>query len=203
MNWKKITDDSVFRVHAACPVRSMNDKDQYAWWLSQTYHFVCHSTSLLGYALPFLRNEKLKAVFEHHLGEESRHDLLALKDIEKLGREISPVSPYTEAFYQSQYYRIQFEGGESLLGYILFLENLAVTWGKDLYEHLNKTHPQSVLFLKVHAEEDISHVARAIALIGTLSVGDQEKILRNFHYSEGLYRTMLSERNKVVQNKVA
>lgn len=203
MNWNKILDDSVLRVCASCPTSSLKDKHRYEWWLSQTYHFVSHSTSLLGFALPFLHDEKLKSIFEHHLGEESRHDLLALKDIEKLGGTISPPSFYTEAFYQSQYYRIQFESGKSLLGYILFLENLAVTWGKDLYDDLNKIHPRSMLFLKVHAEEDVSHVARAISLIESLPKADQDIILRNFHYSEGLYLSMLLEGKALMQKKIA
>ena len=57
----------------------------YANWLAQTYYYVVHSTSLLGYSLPYLKNVELKRHFENHLGEESRHDLLVLKDLDRLG----------------------------------------------------------------------------------------------------------------------
>lgn len=193
MNWKKITDESVTFIRQRAPVSIMRDPTVYNWWLSQTYHFVKHSTALLGFALPFLRDEKLRAVFEHHLGEESRHDLLALKDIEKLGMTLAPRSHFTEAFYHSQYYRIQFEGGTSLLGYILFLENIAVTYGKDLFEELNKVHSKSTVFLKVHAEEDVTHVARAIALIEKLPQVEQEIIQANYLYTQSLYSSILDE----------
>ncbi len=193
MNWKNHIDQSSAKICSVIPIKDFQNPKVYAWWLSQTYHFVCHSTSLLGYSLPFLKDEKLKAIYEHHLGEESRHDLLALKDIAKLGMKLSPPAAMTEAFYQSQYYRIQFEGGHTLLGYILFLENLAVTWGKELHHSLKDTHPQSMLFLRVHAEEDVSHVARALDLIQTLSTRQQEEIYANFHFSQALYSSLISE----------
>lgn len=203
MKTSQMLKDSVATIRSQMPVSSMRDLERYAWWLSQTYHFVCHSTQLLGYALPFLQDEKLRSVYEHHLGEESRHDLLALKDIEKLGRTLSPVSPMTEAFYQSQYYKIQFSGGETLLGYILFLEHLAVTWGKDLHGELSKIYPESVLFLRVHAEEDPTHVARAIGLIEGLPVKIQQRIWMNFHSSHALYTAILNEGNIIKLLKTA
>lgn len=199
MNWQKLLDESVSEIRRIAPPSRMRDPEQYAYWLSQTYHFVRHSTSLLGYALPFLHDDKLRAVFEHHLGEESRHDLLAIKDIEMLCLKLSPPSAFTEAFYQSQYYKIQFEGGKSLLGYILFLENLAVTWGKEMYRELETVHPRSLVFLKVHAEEDVSHVARAVSLIERQSNADQDKIAANFRSSWALYSSLLE--HKVVKQQ--
>ncbi len=202
MNWQKHLDQSAAKICSILPVKDFKDPVVYGWWLSQTYHFVCHSTSLLGFALPFLRDENLKTIFEHHLGEESRHDLLARKDIERLGLKISPPSPMTEAFYQAQYYRIQFEGGHSLLGYILFLENLAVTWGKELHQNLKDVHPESMLFLRVHAEEDVTHLARAITLIESLSPKEQEVIYSNFHYSQSLYGSLIDQ-GKFIKLRIA
>ena len=203
MNWEKLLKDSAQSVRQNNSAENFRDREYYAWWLSQTYHFVRHSTSLLGLALPHLRDEKLRTVFEHHLGEESRHDLLALKDIETLGQTLQVPSRFTEAFYQSQYYRIQFQGGEALLGYILFLENLAVTWGKDIYEDLNSVYPKSLLFLRVHAEEDVSHVSRAIALVEDLPSQTQQIIEENLKYSHELYLAMLSEKSLKHTRKVA
>ncbi|MFL5783675.1 MAG: iron-containing redox enzyme family protein [Bacteriovoracaceae bacterium] len=203
MNWEKMLKESAQSIRMNYPSEHFRNKNHYAWWLSQTYHFVRHSTSLLGLALPYLRDEKLRAVFEHHLGEESRHDLLALKDIENLGHSVFEPSRFTEAFYQSQYYRIQFQGGEALLGYILFLENLAVTWGKEIYDDLNSVYPKSLLFLRVHAEEDVSHVSRAIALVEGLSPEAQRVIEENLSYSHQLYLAMLLEGISQRARKVA
>lgn len=175
------------------PTSFFKDKKNYANWLAQTYYFVKHSTSLLGYAMPHLHNDDLRRHFEHHLSEETRHDLLAIKDMERVGHPLSEHHEYsaTQAFYHSQYYRISFEGGTSLLGYILFLEGLAVHWGKEIHDDIKDTHKGSVLFLKVHAEEDPQHLQDAIKTIMALSAPEQEAIHRNFVYSVEMYREML------------
>lgn len=176
------------------------DKDVYAEWLAQTYFFVRHSTPLLGFALPHLKNDELKRHFEHHLGEEERHDLIALKDIERLGRKINEFQEMnlTKAFYQSQYYRISFENGTSLLGYILLLEGMAVTWGQKMYGEIKDVHKNSIFFLKVHAEEDPHHLDGAIDTIMRLSLEEQHLILENLRYSDEIYKGML---NKIILKK--
>lgn len=176
------------------------DKDVYAEWLAQTYFFVRHSTPLLGFALPHLKNDELKRHFEHHLGEEERHDLIALKDIERLGRKINEFQEMnlTKAFYQSQYYRISFENGTSLLGYILLLEGMAVTWGQKMYGEIKDVHKNSIFFLKVHAEEDPHHLDGAIDTIMRLSLEEQRLILDNLRYSDEIYKGML---NKIIMKK--
>lgn len=195
MNIKKLFDQSMKNFYARQPVNLFQDKDVYAEWLAQTYFFVRHSTSLLGYALPHLNNEELRHHFEHHLGEEERHDLLLLKDLEKMGRKITDYQEtyYTQAFYQSQYYRISFEGGTSLLGYILFLEGLAAHWAKDSYEGIKDVHKGSVLFLKVHAEEDPQHLQDAMKTIISLSDKEQEFIKNNLLFTETIYHRMIQE----------
>lgn len=195
MNIKKLFDQSMKNFYARQPVNLFMDKDVYAEWLAQTYFFVRHSTSLLGYALPHLKNEELRHHFEHHLGEEERHDLLLLKDLEKMGRKITDYQEtyYTQAFYQSQYYRISFEGGTSLLGYILFLEGLAAHWAKDSYEGIKDVHKGSVLFLKVHAEEDPQHLQDAMKTIISLSDKEQEYIKNNLLFTETIYHRMIEE----------
>lgn len=176
------------------------DKDIYAEWLAQTYFFVRHSTPLLGFALPHLKDDDLKRHFEHHLGEEERHDLLALKDIERLGKKIDQFQEMnmTKAFYQSQYYRISFENGTALLGYILLLEGMAVTWGQKMYEEIKDVHKNSILFLKVHAEEDPHHLDGAIETIMRLSAAEQRLIIDNMKYSDEIYKSML---NKIIMQK--
>ncbi len=180
------------------PVSMLKDKEVYADWLAQTYYYVVHSTSLLGYSLPHLKSMELKRHFEKHLGEETRHDLLAVKDMERLGFSMDqfPEHAITQAFYHSQYYRIQFEGGTSILGYILFLEAMAVHWGKEAYEVIKDTHKHSVLFLKVHAEEDPHHVDQAIGAILKLPEAEQEAIVRNMRYTYEIYSEMLSVMSK-------
>lgn len=168
------------------------DPGVYQEWLAQTYFFVRHSTALLGYALPFLKNDDLRHHFEKHLGEETRHDLVALKDLQKMGREISEFkeSAPTQAFYQSQYYRVQFEGGTALLGYILFLEGIAVHWGKEVFEVV-KNHHKGTHFARVHVDEDPEHLEGALKTIMSLDKAQQEAIMRNFYFSKQLYEAIV------------
>lgn len=193
MNVKKELDMLLNQFHRNYPPAILKDKMVYGDWLAQTYYYVVHSTSLLGYSLPHLKNMELKRHFEKHLGEETRHDLLAVKDMERLGLSMEqfPEHATTQAFYHSQYYRVNFEGGTSLLGYILFLEAMAVIWGKEAYDQIKDTHKNSVLFLKVHAEEDPHHVDNAIGAIMKLSEAEQVVIIKNMHYTYEIYSRML------------
>ena len=189
-----------------CHPNNFKDKDAYANWLAQTYFFVTHSTPLLGCSLPHLRNNKeLQFHFEHHLSEEERHELLILKDLKNMGRDISEFEehPLTTAFYQSQYYRVNFEGGTSLLGYILFLEGLAAYAGKSVYQEIKDLHKGSALFLKVHAEEDPEHLYGAIMAISKLSENEQNAILKNLKYSSFIYEGIMSATREVRIKKAA
>lgn len=193
MNFKNELNQILAKFSQKNKTSLLKDKDVYAEWLAQTYFFVRHSTSLLGYALPYLKNDGLRHHFEHHMREEDRHDLLAIKDIQKLGYDIKNFTEFsqTQSFYHSQYYRISFEGGTSLLGYILFLEGMAVTWGKESYEEIKALFPGATLFLKVHAEEDPHHLDEAFGAIAKLTVSEQEAILRNLNYSYESYQAII------------
>jgi len=205
MNIEKHLNQAMMEAKEEIPPKLFRDKEFYANWLAQTYYFVRHSTSLLGHALPHLKDPQMKARFEKHIGEEERHELLAIKDLEKLGRDIHEFkeSAMTQAFYQGQYYRITFEGGTSLLGYILYLEGLAVHIGRSAYEEIKDVHKSSLLFLKVHAEEDPHHLSHAIDAINSLPERDQEVILNNLNYTKEIYLQMMQFRHFAEKKKAA
>lgn len=195
MNIKKDLDQILKDFQKNYPAGMFKDKKIYGDWLAQTYYFVCHSTPLLGFALPHLKNQALKHHFEHHMSEEQKHELLAQKDIEKLGMDVTNFKEYssTQAFYHSQYFRIQFEGGTALLGYILFLEAMAVSWGREIYNEVKDQHKGSSLFIKVHAEEDPTHLDNALRAIMALSEDEQAAILRNLHFANDMYQRMMQD----------
>lgn len=205
MNIKEELKSVIGMIKRNHDISFFEDKEQYLDWLAQTYFFVVHSTSLLGYCLPHLKNQQLRYHFEHHLSEESRHDLIVLKDLEKAGRHISDYQEYacTQAFYQSQYYRISFENGTSLLGYILFLEGIAVLWGGEVHQRIKTIHQHSDLFLKVHAQEDPAHLDSAIKVIHSLPVEEQKDILKNLYYSYEMYNEILNKIKASKAKKIA
>lgn len=193
MNLDKDFMTSMTEMKKNYPAECFKDRAVYADWLAQTYYFVCHSTELLGYALPHLKLPELKHRFEKHISEEERHEIMAKKDLEKLGFKLEdfPEHPETQAFYQSQFYRIQFEGGTSLLGYILLLEGLAVHWAKDLAKIVKTQFPESMVFLHVHTTEDPAHLEHALKSIKMLSPLEQQSILRNLQYSSVMYQHIM------------
>ena len=175
------------------------NEDFYADYLAQTYYFVCHSTRLLGRSLSYFHvNDKddLYKRFKDHISEEDNHEKIALSDLIKLGREIDSYKKYaiTSAFYESQYFKIEQSKGTALLGYILYLEAIAIHCFPNVVGRLFETYGrQKSQFLKVHVEEDPSHVDKALEEIAKLSEPEQKEIWDNFFQTADLYHLVLRQ----------
>ncbi|PWU17689.1 MAG: hypothetical protein C5B49_08410 [Bdellovibrio sp.] len=145
----------------------------YGNYLAQTYYYVCHSTRLLGLAASHFQIDRdtLHRRFALHMGEEKSHERLALTDLRNLGQQLShhPEQSATRAFYESQYYKVQYQDATALFGYILLLEAAAVQLGPKIHRRIAKAHGEKCgNFLRVHAEEDVAHVDKALEQIGGL-----------------------------------
>ena len=183
------------------------DKSFYANYLAQTYYFVCHSTRLLGRSLSYFQvdREKLYKRFKDHISEEDSHEKIALSDLKKLGFNIKdyPELSVTRAFYESQYYKIEQSFGVGLLGYILYLEAIAIKGFPSIIESLYETYGKgSCQFLKVHVEEDPEHVNKAIEEIEVLSDKEKSQIWQNFIQTAEIYHSILSEVQKSCKNSM-
>jgi uncharacterized ferritin-like protein (DUF455 family) len=171
-------------------------KNTYANFLAQTFYFVSHSTRLLALAasrFPMEQDQFFKR-FTAHIGEEKNHERIALTDLKHLGCQLEqfPEMPETRAFYEAQYYKIEHLGPTALLGYILFLEAIAVESGPRIYQKVVGVHGEKAAhFLKVHIEEDQSHVGQAIAVIEQVSPRERQIIQQNLVQSAALYHHMM------------
>lgn len=181
-------------------VRDFNweNKDCYASWLSQTYHFVCHSTRLISFAASgfYKDREKEHSRYIKHISEEHFHEKLAEKDLKNLGKSLSdyPELSITKGFYQSQYYQISRLDASAFIGYVIALEGIAVLAGKDVVERTIKTHgKQCATFLKVHAEEDLKHIEDALDQYELLKDEHRKWAYDNFIQSGDLYCEMLDK----------
>jgi hypothetical protein len=177
-------------------VVAWDDKATYADYLAQTYYYVCHSTRLLAAAAALfgVDREKLHHRFLKHAAEERSHHLLAQRDLAKLGYSLSdfPELPSTSALYETQYYRIEHVGPLAMFGYILALEGNAVTYGPMAYAAARKAHGDAPTgFLRVHAEEDPSHLDTAFAMIEPLTADEQRLVLENTRFSVAMYDAFL------------
>lgn len=175
------------------------NKNFYADYIAQTFHYVKHSTRLLALSASRLNYEEEQAYhlrFISHLKEESNHEKLALNDLKHLGFQIEdmPELSSTRLFYEPQYYKVEHERPLALMGYILYLEALAQKACPSLVEELSSKYGnRCATFFHVHGEEDPEHVAAALKLIGTLSTNDLESIHKNLLQSAVAYNGMLSE----------
>ncbi|EQC50428.1 iron-containing redox enzyme family protein [Bacteriovorax sp. DB6_IX] len=162
-------------------------------YFAQTYYYVKHSEKLLALCISRLDDEGLIKRFKEHMAEENSHEKLALADLKKLGKKIEdyPEHPLTSSFYESQYYKIEHQHPLVLMGYIQYLETLAAKIGLDIYHQIESGAGVKSSFLKVHGEEDISHVQKANELINKLPMDLQELIKVNASQSEYIFLQLL------------
>lgn len=153
----------------------LTDSNIYQEFLIQTFYYVRHSTKLLALAIARFswEEDSIRYRFETHISEESHHEKLILMDLKYLGNCESQnwkEHTATKALYQAQYYNVEYLDPICLMGYILFLEGLAVRKGGPLCHHLeNKFGPKGTTFLRVHSREDIDHLEQAFKTIDRLN----------------------------------
>lgn len=173
---------------------SFSSREVYAWWLSQAYYFVRHSTPLLALSCGRSVNRPeyhLRCI--SHLGEERAHDRLLLQDLNGIGAKLEsyPELSATSALYQTQYYWIEHRNPVSFLGYIYVLEALAVLCGPA---KTAEAQPHgSTRFLQLHSGEDVEHIEHAFTQIEKLPKADQLDILANAQLTVDLYASMLHQ----------
>jgi Iron-containing redox enzyme len=175
-----------------------HDKAIYGAFLAQTYYYVNHSTRLLALAASRFQasEERIHRRFIKHATEEMRHEILALRDLKNLGLSVESYHefPSTRAFYQTQYYMIEHVSPWSFWGYILMLEGLAVNEGAWLYDQIKRHHgEQAGSFVKVHAVDDVGHMAEAEQALRLLPDGQRPLVLEQVANSRFYYSAMLEQ----------
>lgn len=174
------------------------NKDFYANYLAQTYYFVCYSTRLLARSISTfsIEEENMYARFVEHIKEENYHEKIAKKDLDLLGYNIKGFEElsYTKTFWESQFFKIDKYGGYALLGYILYLEAVAVRCFDDVYKRLSKSYgDKCTKFVKVHVAEDPSHVEHAKELINSMDTSRKAIIWENFYQTADIYEQILMQ----------
>jgi pyrroloquinoline quinone (PQQ) biosynthesis protein C len=177
------------------------DGAAYAGWLSQTYHYVRHSTRLLAASAARFGFEEMGNQLHHrfavHMAEEKQHELLALNDLKRMKRASLadyPELPSTRAMYESQYYKIEHVDPIALFGYVLPLEVMSAKHGPGAHERAQRTWGAGCsTFLKVHVEEDVDHVEKAVAAVEGLSGERKAMLALGFEQTAFSYNAMLKQ----------
>lgn len=185
-----------------------SNKLAYAEYLAQTYYYVSHSTRLLAAAAARFSqaDQAFHRRFLKHTDEENSHELLALRDLQKLGYKLEdfPELPQTRTFYEIQYYKIEHCDPAALLGYILALETLA---GRELQETKSKLldfyGKDCVKFIQVHADEDPDHIQKALEVVDALSPERHSVIDQNMEQTAICFVALLkAAEERAIQRKL-
>lgn len=200
--YSKTTDKAV----EILSVFPWENKDCYAAWLTQTYYFVRYSTRLLALAAAHCRLDQVQLHKRYlaHLKEETGHEYLALEDLRHLGKEQSdyPEPGEIKAFYQTQFYHLQNGGSHRLMGWICFLEGVAMRFGKIATQRAATAHGvEATKFLKLHGEEDAEHINSAFKVLETFTAVQMSEVKSNYLDSSERYINMVrcaeNQKNKI------
>jgi pyrroloquinoline quinone (PQQ) biosynthesis protein C len=198
---KKLLSQSVQMMGEATAAFPWRDPAAYSDWLAQTYFYVRHSTRLLAVAAGRFghdpRGDALHHRFGHHMGEENRHELLALNDLKhmKTGTiERFTELPSTRSFYEVQYAKIVMQDPNALFGYILPLEIASAKFGRAACDAAKEAFGAAcVSFLKVHVEEDPDHVDKALQAVEGLGGREEALIAASIEQTAFGYCAMLEQ----------
>jgi thiaminase len=195
---KSLLQDCVAEMSRGLLAFPWEERRAYAGWLAQTYYYVCHSTRLLATAAARFPNDERGNALHHrfatHMSEEKKHELLALHDILALDERIDsfPEQPATRMFYECQYYKIEHQGPFSLFGYILPLEAIGPAQGKQMADKVTAAHgSRCASFVRLHADEDVGHLDKALAIVSTLDGIDKRRVEENMRQTTYGYVAML------------
>lgn len=172
-----------------------DSKIAYAEFLAQTYYYIRHSTRLLAASASRFSQEDqaMHKRFMKHSDEENSHELLAVRDLQKLGYKMEdfPELPQTRSFYEVQYYKIEHCDPAALLGYILALEVTATHLAPIQKKLTGLYGNECVKLIQVHSDEDPDHVEKALKSISALADWRVKEIEINIEQSAILYAGMI------------
>jgi len=170
----------------------------YAIWSAQTFYIVRQSTRLFAIAAcrtPLADNAVHDRLLSH-MREEKGHEHLSNRDLKVLGMNLKeiPELSTTKCVYQTQYYWTEHVSPYAFFGYLLALESLAIHAGPQAHQRVCAAHgTKASSFLKVHTEEDISHVEDVIDWIAKMPKAEQELIYENYVHTLENYKNMVIE----------
>jgi hypothetical protein len=196
---KSVFTQCMAEMEAAVEAFPWGERGAYGDWLAQSYYYVRHSTRLLAAAAARFphtaRGDLLHQRFGKHIGEEDRHELLALHDLKSLGFTIDefPEHDATRMFYEPQYYKVEHQDPLALFGYILPLEGIAVSKGTWVLARTDVLYGRAAgTFLRVHAEDDVAHLEQAFAVLTDITPEQSSLVSGNLRQSAAAYCGMLA-----------
>ncbi len=195
---QSVYNDSIAMAEKKLGNQPWENATYYGWYLAQTYYFVSHSCRLLAASASHfdVSNDALFKRFTAHISEEKNHEVVAINDLKALGMSINNFVelPITKVFYESQYYKIERKDPTALLGYIIFLEGVAVDVYPKIFSRIENAHGKAATkFLNLHIKEDPDHVDLALKFANEQPQVQRELIRDNIFQTSDIYFKILDE----------
>jgi len=175
----------------------------YAAWLTQSYYYSRRVTRilLLASANSTMEQQKVHRRMMTHASEEKGHELLAERDVKDLGYDVQSIGEFsvTRGFYATQYFTIEHVSPESLFGWILPLEGLAIHYGKEIWNRVKSNTSAPTRFLDVHVNEDPDHVGSAFSTVNGMSAEHHAQICANMDFTVNTYFSILKNCREFAQ----
>lgn len=202
--WFNYYIDEISKIIDSYP---FEDRGAYGRWLNQQFYLVQNSTRYLALAASLVDvNDSAEfRWWTHHLKEEVDHDKTVLADMKSIGYESKDEPlPETRALIGSQYFDIQKNGPDTLLGYALLLEGLSCKRCMPVAKRVEKAHGKKSVYLRLHGEVDQDHYPQGLKRVESMPPERQKTVLDNLHMSARLYIHLLNSlAERARQNKNA
>lgn len=197
-NIKQIIEDGIDRFAVDFTQFPWENESSYKAYLSQSYYYVTHSVKLLKYALDVCdkNRSELRSRLTEHIQEESGHEVMALKDLKKLGEspEMYGLKGVTESMYEYVYSKIDEYGPVSIFAYAMALEGVSKVAAPGVAERLIVTYgKESSQFLYHHGVLDQDHVEEGMGVLKEFTTQELEAFEEVFLKSIENYTLLLKE----------
>ena len=183
-----------------------NVKELYVGYIRSAYHFVVNTSSFTPLAARRMdpKHLKIRKWILEHSAEEMGHELMALKDLERLGLDrdkiIGERPPIGVVMWTSFFhYKVTIDDPFAAFGVLYFLEGLAQSLAPQLLpsimEALSGEEKKAITFLREHGELDADHLSEQKDLLikSNLSQSDQDTIIRVIGESAHVKKFLLND----------
>ncbi len=182
-----------------------NVKELYEGYIRSAYHFVVNTSSFTPLAARRMdpKHLKIRKWILEHSAEEMGHELMAVKDLERLGHDreklMNERPPIGVVMWTSFFhYKVTVDDPFAAFGVLYFLEGLAQSLAPQLLpnirEALDGEEKKAITFLREHGELDADHLIEQKDLLikSNLSQSDQDTIIRVIGESAQVKKVLLN-----------
>lgn len=198
IDFKALTETELNKIYEPIHSYPWENREAYVDFISNMYYFLSQACRLLTAAASECSQEY--DVFHHrfvdHAKEEKNHEKLVLNDLRKLKEPLRPVMASMPPIWQTQFYMIQKKSPLSLLGCVLYLENLSLSEGigPKIYDRCLEAYgKQATSYLRVHVEEDADHVDSLYEVLDQIPAHEAENIKESLLITSSLYKNFINE----------